>query len=259
MKTNHLRTDMVLSESFVWDLPEGRCPTWLFVIFKCPAIAEVDGKKIDLEIGDGMLFAPKEAQKYYARQGKFAHDFVHIRFESEAQEKEFADIPHRERIRLLHPEAMSEILNIICEEKMSASEDPQLVHSLLHSFLLMVLKSTREHNLPRYYDVLIRLRSEIFRSPERDWTIDAMAKLTNLSKSHLQMLFKKQFGITCTDAVISARLEMAKSLLIETQIAISEVGTLCGYNNVEHFIRQFRSRLAVTPMQYRIEYLSKTE
>ena len=139
---------------------------------------------------------------------------------------------------------------------MSNSEDIQLVHSLLNSFLLMVLKATREHNLSRYYEVLIRLRSEIFRSPEKDWEIDAMARFTNLSKSHLQMLFKKQFGITCTDAVISARLEMAKSLLIETQMPIAEISSLCGYNNVEHFIRQFKSHLGVTPMRYRTENIS---
>ena len=253
MNTNHLRTDMVLPEGFVWNLPEGRCPTWLFVIFKCPATVEVDGKRIDFEIGEGILFAPKEAQKYYARQGKFAHDFVHFKFESEAEEKEFADIPHRERIHLSHPEAMSELLRIVYEEKISASEDPRLVHSLLHSFLLMVLKDTREHSLPRYHEVLIRLRSAIFRSPEKDWDIAAMAKATNLSKSHLQMLFKQQFGITCTDAVIAARLEMAKSLLLETQMPVAEIGALCGYNNTEHFIRQFKSRLGLTPLKYRAE------
>ena len=253
MKTEHLRTDMVLSEGFVWNLPEGRCPTWLFVIFKCPATVEADGKKIDLEIGDGMLFAPGEAQKYYARQGKFAHDFVHFAFESEAEEKEFADIPHRERIRLSQQKEMSEILRIVYEEKMSASEDPRLVHSLLHSFLLMALKATREHSLSRYHEALIRLRSAIFRSPERDWDIATMAKDTNLSKTHLQMLFKKQFGVTCTEAVITARLEMAKGLLLETQMPVAEIGALCGYHATEHFIRQFRSRLLKTPLQYRLE------
>lgn len=253
MNTNQLKTDMVLPEGFVWNLPEGRCPTWLFVIFKCPATVEADGKRIDLEIGEGILFAPKEAQKYYARQGKFAHDFVHFKFESEAEEKEFADIPHRERICLSQPGAMSEILRIVYEEKMSTSEDPRLVHSLLHSFLLMVLKDTREPNIPKYHEALIRLRSAIFKNPEKDWDIAAMAKATNLSKSHLQMLFKQQFGITCTDAVIAARLEMAKSLLLETQMPVAEIGALCGYNNVEHFIRQFKSRLAVTPLKYRAE------
>ena len=252
MTVAHLRSNMVLSKTFVWDRPEGR-DDYLFIIFKSPSVVEIGGKKLYAEIGDGILFAPNQPQKYYPRQGKFVHDFMHFEFENDAQEREFSSIPRSEVIHLFNPTAMSEILSMIEEEKMSPVADRFLLHSLLQSFLLMALKSTRESTLSRYSDVLSKLRMEIIRNPEKTWEISNMAKETQLSKSYLQMLFKKQFGISCVDAVISARLEMAKSLLTESQMSVSEIGELCGYNNTEHFIRQFKSRLGISPLQYRSE------
>ena len=77
-----------------------------------------------------------------------------------------------------------------------------------------------------------------------------VAKL-HLSPSHLQTLYHRQFGSSCMDNVIEGRLRRAQDLLEYSEYSIRDISEQCGYNNVEHFCRQFRQHNDCTPGQYR--------
>ena len=51
--------------------------------------------------------------------------------------------------------------------------------------------------------------------------------------------------------VIAARIRRAEELLVSTETGVEGVARACGYQNVEHFCRQFRSRTGRTPLQCR--------
>ena len=78
-----------------------------------------------------------------------------------------------------------------------------------------------------------------------------MAEELHLSTSRLQTLYKQMFGISCMDDVIRRRLYRAKDRLKYTTTPIREIAEDCGYNNVEHFCRQFRQYNGCTPGQFR--------
>lgn len=96
-----------------------------------------------------------------------------------------------------------------------------------------------------------RLRREIHRAPELNWTLGELSRRLNISKSYVQKLYKEHFGISFKDDLIDARIEMAKRLLQETDLRISEVAASCGYQNATHFMRQFRDKNGVSPSAFR--------
>ena len=51
--------------------------------------------------------------------------------------------------------------------------------------------------------------------------------------------------------VSSVRLRRAQDLLEYSEYSIRDISEQCGYNNVEHFCRQFRQHNGCTPGQYR--------
>ena len=104
---------------------------------------------------------------------------------------------------------------------------------------------------PDYKEMLPKLRSEIMANPQREWDIELMAKEIGISRSHLQRLYKQFFSVSCLDDVITARINKAKSLLRHTDLRIQEIAVQCGYQNVSHFMRQFKDKCGVTAMQYR--------
>ena len=49
----------------------------------------------------------------------------------------------------------------------------------------------------------------------------------------------------------TARVQAAEELLVSSADSVERIAARCGYNNTEHFIRQFRARTGTTPTGYR--------
>lgn len=98
---------------------------------------------------------------------------------------------------------------------------------------------------------LMNLRKEIYARPETEWSVKAMAKRVHISEPYFQELYKGLFGISCGADVISARIESAKVILMETDLSIVEIGLRCGYNSPVHFSRQFKQITKLSPSEYR--------
>lgn len=102
-----------------------------------------------------------------------------------------------------------------------------------------------------YAALLAELRLEIRANPQFDWNSDSIADEYGISKGYLMKLYKAQFGITFTDDLINVRLDKARKLLKSTNMRLAEIADSCGYNNIYHFMRQFKKRFGMTAIQYR--------
>ncbi|KXF81446.1 hypothetical protein ATN88_01590 [Enterovibrio coralii] len=71
-----------------------------------------------------------------------------------------------------------------------------------------------------------------------------------ISERSLQRRFKAVFGYTFKEALISARLENAKTLLAKGE-KVSDVSIACGFNEPSYFSKSFKARFGYTPTQYR--------
>ena len=98
---------------------------------------------------------------------------------------------------------------------------------------------------------LRRLRREIRKAPELDWSLGELAKRLNISKSYVQKLYKTHFGISYMEDLIDARTSMAKQLLQTTDLQVTEIADACGYRNDVHFMRQFKDKTGMSPSEYR--------
>lgn len=102
-----------------------------------------------------------------------------------------------------------------------------------------------------HYAMLIELREKIYRNPQMKWNVDTMAAYVSMSRSYFQHLYRETFGVSCIADVISGKIEKAKGILTETGCTVSQVAAMCGYDNEEHFMRQFKKIVGVTPTRYR--------
>ena len=102
-----------------------------------------------------------------------------------------------------------------------------------------------------HYSALIELREKIYRNPQLKWNVDTMAADVSMSRSYFQHIYREMFGVSCISDVISGKIEKAKEILSETDCTVSQVATMCGYDNEEHFMRQFKKIVGETPTKYR--------
>ena len=113
------------------------------------------------------------------------------------------------------------------------------------------IHSTKQVSSCSYYAKMSILRSQIYNMPYHDWNIEGLAHQLTMSKSHFQHLYKEIFGISAMNDVIQSRIEHSKFLLSTTDIHIAQIAEMCGYKCELHFMRQFKTRMQMTPSEYR--------
>lgn len=83
-------------------------------------------------------------------------------------------------------------------------------------------------------------------------TLGAVAEQFHFSISYCSRLIKEHTGKSFTEIIQSIKFQKACSMLETSNISISEISRLAGFENVEHFNRLFKKRYQMTPGQYRI-------
>lgn len=80
--------------------------------------------------------------------------------------------------------------------------------------------------------------------------VDALSRKAYLSRNLFFKWFREQFGITPLEYVNNERIKLAKELLAKPQHSIYDVSKLCGFTDVNYFIRVFRKLEGTTPKAY---------
>ena len=107
-------------------------------------------------------------------------------------------------------------------------------------------ENIREGREERIVDIMNYLKNHY-----KDVTLDELADNFNLSKPYLSKYIKEKSGMTFQDAVKKARMKKAKVLLRESNQNVETIAASVGYENVEHFNRQFKKLYGMTPLEYR--------
>ena len=81
--------------------------------------------------------------------------------------------------------------------------------------------------------------------------LDHLAKVFNISRSHLQTLFKKELGITPYEYHLRRKFEKAKELLLQSSLSISAISQQLAFHDRFHFSREFSRRFGISPAAFR--------
>lgn len=82
-------------------------------------------------------------------------------------------------------------------------------------------------------------------------TLDKLSSLFAVSKFHLSRTFKKTFNKTIIECINETRCKDAKNLLETSDMSITEIATLTGFNNVTHFTETYKKFINETPLSTR--------
>ncbi len=99
----------------------------------------------------------------------------------------------------------------------------------------------------RLTDHLGRLISN---DPARAWRIEDAADHLGLSSRSLQRYLLAEGG-TFSEALRTARTDVAANLLRKSDLSLGEIGFTCGYADQAHFQREFRKVAGQTPRNFR--------
>ncbi len=242
---------------FYIDRPDGSGDNLLLLI-KTDAVFTIDGK--DITVPKNSFFVYRKGRPQYYRcvpQQTFSNDWIHFLFE-DGEEEQFLSLglDYETPIQIDSPYFISFCIKSIANEVYSKHCHKQ--NNIFHYTMLMFnhvseyLKTSEpiEHN-NNYYELLSAVRSRIYSSNYKFFSVAHTAHEIRMSKSNFQHLYKKFFGITFMQDLINSRIEHAKMLLLNTNLTSADISKQCGYNNFAHFTRQFKENSGMTPLEYR--------
>ena len=81
-------------------------------------------------------------------------------------------------------------------------------------------------------------------------TVDKLAKLSNMSQSNFNRLFKKTVSVSPIEYLINLRLQKSKKFLREMNNSISDIALKCGFYSLSHFSSCFYKQFNLSPSEY---------
>lgn len=258
MKIGTIGFNHIHDSTFAMDRPNGMgCR--LMLLIKEHSIFELDGVKHDVPPASFIALSHDIPCKYYAAEERYTDDWMYY----EADEKDLAlmkeyGIEENVIYHLGNIEELSQIMHLLTYEHYSAdSFHEEIERKYLEIFLLKIARLIKNKSCPSYDDFneknyrFTHLRTRIYTMPETVPDVDGMAAEVGMSRSGFQHLYKKMFGVSVMQDVITGRLDRAKRLLSSTNLTIKEISEHCGYESEFNFMRQFKSRYGQTPTEYR--------
>lgn len=100
------------------------------------------------------------------------------------------------------------------------------------------------------YQRLAAVARHIQENYARPLQLPQLARQAHMSVAQIERYFHKIFHLTPRQMLIKARLDAASGLLAG-EASITDIATLCGYNDHSAFTRQFKATVGMTPSQYR--------
>lgn len=117
------------------------------------------------------------------------------------------------------------------------SEDPIIIHRLnFHWRLRKVLTFLEEHRSSRV-------------------SLGDAASVACMEKSAFSKFFSRAVGIQFHQFVLAWRVQQAKSLMIRSDMSLTEIAYEVGFQRLETFERAFRKFCGCVPSRYRLELL----
>ena len=82
-------------------------------------------------------------------------------------------------------------------------------------------------------------------------TLEQLADEVHMNKYYLSHAFKREYGVSPINYMISRRIEESKYLLAETDLSMSQIAQLLGFSSLSYFSQVFRREQSISPMEYR--------
>lgn len=88
---------------------------------------------------------------------------------------------------------------------------------------------------------------------DQEWPVARLAKVSQVSAAHFARSFKDAFGVPPHRYLLTRRIERAKALLRETDLAITDIAYQTGWKSLGTFGRIFRDIAGASPGEIRAQ------
>jgi AraC-like DNA-binding protein len=133
----------------------------------------------------------------------------------------------------------------------SPEQLPYFLRRLVLFELVCLLFSSTDQRTEREMGMISEGVNRLREHPEKMIPISELARACNISEVYFRKQFKAVIGMSPVEYRNTLRLDKARQYLEYGDISVQEISDTLGYSTVSHFIKCFRERFGVPPLEYR--------
>ena len=82
-------------------------------------------------------------------------------------------------------------------------------------------------------------------------TVEELSGKVHLNRTTLQRVFRQMYGVSIFEYRTQVRMQEAKNMLLDDNLSVTEIASLCGYSNPGKFSAAFKKLFGTTPTKWR--------
>ncbi len=126
-----------------------------------------------------------------------------------------------------------------------------VLNRLVAEMLVLIEESQRGLDGSPLPHSLLRAVDGMRANPERRWNAADLARESNVSAPHLRRLFRRHLQSSPRQWLMRERLLLVQTLLLDTNLRISEIAERSGFSDVYHLSREFKRAIGINPSRWR--------
>lgn len=103
----------------------------------------------------------------------------------------------------------------------------------------------------QYTPVVRQIMDEVQKNYREDMNLKTLAYKYHMNASYLGQIFQKEVGCSFTQYLSSKKIEIAKELILNTNMKINDIAKEVGYPDTSYFYRKFKKHYGVAPASLR--------
>jgi AraC-like DNA-binding protein len=148
------------------------------------------------------------------------------------------------------------ILDLDASDPIQAALMQSLGTSILFTAAILPAAMVQRKTTSAAADLTKRIKEYINAHYTEDIRLENIAEELSFSIPYISHTFKSVTGYSPVQYLIRCRIGLAETLLISSDLSVTQVASIVGYDNSNHFQTLFKNLVGTTPLQYRKKYLS---
>lgn len=208
--------------------------------------------------GDAYLLEPGSSHEY----GTYADD-PYTKYWVNFRSSIFLEIAHQYgldgRVVFRNVDLRKQFERLFDLSKVSSLND-DIYHEasaiIFEMFMLLAKSARKAQVIP---PAIARARDLLDFAIESKFDIDELTRMLFISKSQLMRGFKRYYGISPYQYLLSQKIERAKEQLLSSDMSIREISDVLHFANEHHFSNYFKEQVGMSPRAFRKEHRSSPQ
>jgi len=231
--------------------------SWLLMCFNTDFVYFSDGVMKEGKKYQCLLHSPQTTHIHGPSpdmESGFENDWIYIYGNGIKELVNELDIPVNESFSVEKANCLTPYIKaILQEEKMPMFYSKHYVSSVICD---MFVNMARQRKVSEFkdsysYSSVRSVRQNMLENYHEKFDLNKLAESSGYSVSRFCELYKKFYNSSPISDLINIRIKKAKYYLVYTEISVSEISKLCGFETVHYFSRIFKNQTGYSPMNYR--------